>query len=267
MLFVALFLMHLGLSQRRGTRLLLWLVPVALTMVFMTYTRASWLAGLVVVLGVFTIYPRYITKLFVIVIVASLLLVAFGRIDTQIELAQQRLLSEQSEESALSRLPVIVASLRMARQRPLTGWGYENFDRYDTRFQGSVGNLVVPDKDHASHNLYLTLLAEQGLPGFLFYMTPFFYWLAQARTPWRTMPKDGVVSRKLLVCLWLMLVSHVVVNNYSNMRIEWGLGLFWITLGLIASLTERYHPVAIARAGRGAQDSREQVDADWLRLS
>jgi len=266
MLFVALFLMHLGISQRshgRG-RLLLWLVPVALTMVFLTYSRASWLAGVVVALGVFAIYPRYITKIAVVVIIASGLLAMSGRIDTQIQLAQNRFLSEQSEESALSRLPVIAASLRMFEQRPLTGWGYENFDRYDRQFQGAVGGLVVPEKDHASHNLYLTLLAEQGLPGFLFYMGPFFYWLALTRTAWRTMPVDGVVSRKLLLCLWLMLASHVVVNNYANMRIEWGLGLWWITLGLIASLIERYHPVAIAHAARGAEESEEQADADWL---
>lgn len=272
MLFVALFLMHLGISRNSrgvGGRMLLWLVPVALTMVFLTYSRASWLAGLVVALGVFAIYPRYITMLSVVVIIAGTALAMSGRIDTQIQLTQNRFLSEQSEESALSRLPVIAASLRMFERRPVTGWGYENFDRYDRQFQGAVGGIVVPEKDHASHNLYLTLLAEQGLPGFVFYMAPFFYWLARTPTAWRTMPVDGVVSRKLLVSLWLMLASHVVVNNYANMRIEWGLGLWWITLGLIASLTERYHPVAIANAAREAEASDEHADADakWLTTS
>jgi O-antigen ligase len=268
MLFVALFLMHLGISmrQRSGGRVMLWLVPVAMTMVFLTYSRASWLAGVVVALGVFTIYPRYITKVAAVAIVASMVLIASGRVDTQIELAQQRFLSEQSEESALSRLPVIAASLRMLRTRPLTGWGYEHFDRYNRQFQGAVGGLVVPEKDHASHNLYLTLLAEQGLPGFLFYMGPFFYWLALSRTAWRTLPKQGVVSSKLLVCLWLMLASHVVVNNYSDMHIEWGLGLWWITLGLIATLTTRYHPVAIAEAERQAREGDELAAADRSEL-
>lgn len=270
LLFVALYLMHLGISRSGrgiGGRVLLWLVPVALTMVFLTYSRASWLAAIVVALGVFAVYPRYITKITVVVIIAAALLAISGRIDTQIELAQNRFLSEQSEESALSRLPVIAASLRMLERRPITGWGYDNFDRYDKQFQSGVGGIVVPEKDHASHNLYLTLLAEQGLPGFLFYMAPFFYWLALSRTAWRTMPVDGVVSRKLLVCLWLMLASHVVVNNYADMHIEWGLGLWWITLGLIASLIERYHPVAIAHATRRAEESGEHADADWSTLS
>lgn len=253
MLFVALYLLHLGISLRRQTsRPLLWFVPVALAMVFMTYSRASWLAAVVVALGVFTIYPRYITKLAALTIVASALLVASGRIDTQIELAQNRFLSEESEESALSRLPVIAASLRMFERKPVTGWGYENFDRYDRQFQGAVGGLIVPEKDHASHNLYLTLLAEQGLPGLLLYMGPFFYWLARTRTAWRYLPADGVISRKFMVCLWLMLASHVVVNNYANMRIEWGFGLWWIVLGLIASLVERYDPIAVARTEREA---------------
>lgn len=264
MLFVALFLMHFGISmrQRSGGRLLLWLAPVAMTMVFLTYSRASWLAGVVVALGVFTIYPRYITRVMAVVMIASIVLIGSGRVDTQVELAQQRFLSEQSGESALSRLPVIAASLRMLEAKPLTGWGYEHFDRYNREFQGAVGGLVVPEKDHASHNLYLTILAEQGLPGFIFYMGPFFYWLARTRTAWRTLPKHGVVSSKLLVCLWLMLTAQVVVNNYSDMHIEWGLGLWWITLGLIATLITRYHPVAIAEAERKAREGDELAAAD-----
>lgn len=252
MLFVALFLLHLGITlrERRSMRLLLWLAPVAVAMVFFTYSRASWLAAAVVAIGLFAIYPRYMAKLTAVIVVVSVLLIASGAVDTQIEMARSRFRSDASEESALSRLPVIAASVRMAQARPATGWGYDNFDRYSPQFQGTVRGIVVPDRDHASHNLYLTLLAEQGLPGFLLYMAPFFYWLVRSRTAWRTMPGDGVVSRNLLICLWLMLASHVVVNNYSNMRIEWGLGLWWMTLGLIASLVERYHPVTIARSGR-----------------
>jgi hypothetical protein len=64
-----------------------------------------------------------------------------------------------------------------------------------------------------------------------------------------------------------MLASHVVVNNYANMHVEWGLGLWWITLGLIASLTERYHPVAIANAARRTKENDEHADTDWSALS
>jgi O-antigen ligase len=256
MLFAALLLLHLGISQRDqlAGRVKLWLVPVAFAMVFMTYSRASWLAGAIVVLGMFTIYPRYVTKLTIGLLAVIVALLLSGAIDAQVEQAQRRFLSESSEKSALSRLPVIAASLRMVQSKPVTGWGFDSFDEHSRQFQGAVGGLIVPEESHASHNLYLTLLAEQGLLGFVLYMGPCFYWLVRSRTAWRTMPIDGIVSRKLLVSLWLMLLSQVVVNNYANMRSEWGLGLWWVTLGLIASLVMRYQPVATASATRAEQD-------------
>jgi hypothetical protein len=33
-----------------------------------------------------------------------------------------------------------------------------------------------------------------------------------------------------------MALHHIVVNNFSNMRVVYGLGLWWVILGLIASL-------------------------------
>jgi len=244
MLFTGLVVLHAGMSRDPGDRRrrLLCMFPAALVFVVLTYSRASWLAGLVVVLGLFTIYPRYITNLAVVAIVLGAALVVTERVDQQVQLVQQRFRSEQSEESALSRLPVVAASLRMFGERPLLGWGYGNFDRYDREFQGAVGNLVVPQKDHASHNLYLTVLAEQGVLGFVGYVGPAAWWLGASRRTWRAMPRAGPVDRNLLVCLWLVLAAHVVVNNYSNMRVVFGLGLWWMVLGLIASIVTRYHP-------------------------
>ena len=241
MLFAGLLLLHAGMSRepQDGRWRFLALFPLSLVLVFMTYSRASWLAGLVVVVALFSLYPGYATKLAVVGILLSAALLASGRIDEQVRMAQNRFRSEQSEESALSRLPVVAASLRMFGDRPLLGWGYGNFDRFDDQFQGAVGGLVVPEKDHASHNLYLTLLAEQGVIGFLGYVVPFLWWLVATARAAPSMRTDGVINRQLVVCLWLVLVSHVVVNNYSNMRITVGLGIWWLTLGMIASIVTR----------------------------
>jgi O-antigen ligase len=261
LLAVGLLVLHTGMSSRDSAvrRRLLLLFPLAFVMVFMTYSRASWLAGMVVVLGLFAIYPRYITKLSLVSIMVGMALLASGRINEQVEMAQNRFRSEGSEESALSRLPVMAASVRMFQAKPLLGWGYENFDRYDRQFQSAVGGLVAPEKDHASHNLYLTLLSEQGLIGFLLYMGPAFCWLVRSRTTWRTMPAEGFFSRQLLVCLWLILAAQVVVNNYSNMRVVYGLGIWWLTLGMIATLAVRHHPLVFAESA--TQDRSAHVAA------
>jgi hypothetical protein len=39
--------------------------------------------------------------------------------------------------------------------------------------------------------------------------------------------------------LWLGLLSHVIVNNFSNMKVTFGLGTWWLVLGFIAVLTTK----------------------------
>jgi O-antigen ligase len=250
-LFAGLLLLHAGMSREPGDGRwrLLWLFPFSLIFVILTFSRASWLAGLVVIVALLSLYPGYMAKLAVVSILLGAALLMSGRIDEQVHMAQTRLRSAQSEESALSRLPVVAASLRMFGERPLLGWGYGNFDRYDEQFQSAVSDLVVPEKDHASHNLYLTLLAEQGFVGFFCYLAPVLWWLAATGRAVLVMPADGHINRQLVMCLWLVLVAHVVVNNYSNMRVVVGLGIWWLTLGMIASVVTRFATPAGGRTG------------------
>jgi O-antigen ligase len=127
----------------------------------------------------------------------------------------------------------------MFEAKPLTGWGYESFDRYDRDFQQRVGDLVYPVKDHASHNLFLTTLAEQGLVGFVLLFGPMFVWLVRTKRRWRALPMSGFLDRRLAAALSLVLASFVIVNCFFRMQISFGFGLWWLTLGLLASLVAR----------------------------
>ena len=159
-------------------------------------------------------------------------LIMTGTLTTQVDTIEDRF---GSDETALSRLPVAYASLRMFEEKPLVGWGVGNFDRFDRGFQREVGGFF-PEKDHASHNLYLLLLAEQGIVGFALYVGPALYWLVKSVSAYGRLPRSGLRSRKLLVLLWAILASHIVVNNFSNMKIEFGLGQWWLVLGAIGAL-------------------------------
>jgi O-antigen ligase len=175
-------------------------------------------------------------QLSLITIPILVLVLGSGLLADEVAFAQQRFFSADSEESALSRLPVVYASVRMFEEKPLFGWGYENFDKFDYRFQRRVGDLITPDKDHASHNVYLTILAEQGLAGLALFLAPMMWVLFATARAWPRMRAEGFYSRKLVFSLWLVIVFHVVVNNFSNMRIEYGQGMWWIALALIATL-------------------------------
>jgi O-antigen ligase len=222
-----------------GTRRNLYraMFVLGLVMAFMTMSRATWLAAILVVIVLLRRLPGTMAWMAGLLAVVIMAVAASGLIAPIVDRAQTRFFSEQSEESALSRLPVVQASVRMLAEKPVTGWGFGNFDRYDILFVTSVGDLFVPDKDHASHNLYLTILAEQGLPGFLTYMAPALILLFRTPRALRLMRVDPYgTNPNLLIGLWLLPLAQAVTNNFSNMRVPFGLGLWWMSLALIANV-------------------------------
>ena len=242
-LFCAMFVLHSGMTVSRsivGRVSSVLLFVLGLLMAFLTLSRATWLAGLVALCGTLYFYRKFVKQLAVMMVMLILLVITSGLMGEQIESAGRRLHSEQAEESALSRLPVAYAAIRMFEVRPIVGWGYGNFDLFDREFQARVGNLVSPDKDHASHNLYLTILAEQGLVGFVLFIGPMVYWLLRTRRSVANMPATGLVDRRFPGMLWLGFACFVIVNNFSSMHVTFGLGLWWLTLGLIGSIVHRY---------------------------
>jgi O-antigen ligase len=244
LLFCGVLCLHAAVSVPRtngSRRGLMILFVLAVVMAFLTYSRASWLAAIVVIAGLLFVYPRTMNRLAVIALPIVGLLFAAGLLSGIGRTAEDRLESASSEQSALSRLPVAAAAVRMFAEKPLLGWGYESFDRFDRQFQTTVAGFY-PEKDQTHHNLFLTLIAEQGLLGLSLYLAPTIWWLAHTPSALANMPRRGFLSRQLLIVLWLIAASFFIVNQFSNFRVTFGFGMWWITLGLIGSLVDRYQP-------------------------
>jgi O-antigen ligase len=256
LVFAGLLMLHaIDASSNRLLRLL-FLVAFLLSgySIFISFSRASWLAGLLVLMGSIYLYPKSMLKLALFLVPIALVL-AGQFFSSQLQWARERLYSTESEQSAISRLPVMYAAYRMFEAKPFFGWGYGNFDLYDRRFQAPVAGLGTDNKDHASHNLYLTIIAEQGLVGIFLFIVPLLLWLVRSLKIVLRLPKTGLWSRKLLILLWLALLSHIVVNNFANMRVVYGLGLWWLTLGLIANLASTIQPLVVEnRVTMGVRD-------------
>lgn len=238
LVFGGLLTWHTAMSMRRGWKRSAMTGAFLLMVygIFISYSRASWLMGGVMLLGMLLIYPRSITRLLLVLIPLGLIAGAFFLQD-QLAWARQRMLSEEADNSALSRLPVLVAAYRMFQEKPVFGWGYDNFDLYDRRYQGRFGDMVNPvEKDLTSHNVYMTLLAEQGAVGTALYLTPIPLLLWQSLRKFRLLPKQGWLSRRLLWLLWLVVLAFVIVNNFAPMVVVFGLGMYWLNLGLIAAI-------------------------------
>ena len=253
MVFCGLFLLHVGVRAQRPLRRVaaIALFFLAMLMVFLSFSRASWLAGLVAATGALLMYRRHLGQLALFVVPFVVFVWASGLLTQQFDLAEYRLSSAQAEESALSRLPAAQAALRMFDAEPAVGWGYQNFDLYSRPFQGQVGDLVGAAKPHASHNLYLTTLAEQGVVGFVLFVGPVVFWLMRTRAALPYLPIAALLGRHFVLSLWLIVAAYHVTNSFSRMSVTTGLGLFWLTLGLVATVVERYRPRVAPAGGTG----------------
>lgn len=266
-----LLLLHSATADDRWSRIqrlaLFGAATIGLFAAFFTFSRAVWFALFLTVLGLVALYPKFVRQLFMVALVVLAVTFQLGLLQGPIEYAQDRFRSEQADESALSRLPVMLASLRMFQDRPAFGFGYENFDRYDLYYQSRVGDLYYPDKDHASHNVFLTILAEQGLIGIVLFLGPLAYWAARSNAARRRLPRDGLVSSKLLALMWLFVLGQFVVHNFSRLQVSYGFGLWWLSLGLIGSIVARSVPNGDQRrtaAGRSSLPSANSMPRQRL---
>ncbi len=250
LLFAGLILLHAGLrSDRPGLRrLYVFCFLLAGYCTFLSFSRASWIGGLLIAAALVLVYPRFMLKLAAITI--PLVLLGSAVLTSQIEWARERLTSDEAENSALSRLPIMVGAYNMFLEKPFFGWGYGNFDYYDRSFYDRLLDMAHDNKDHASHNYFLSILAEQGAIGLLLYMAPTVFWLVLTAQRWRALPANGFRGRKLVIMLWLLILFHIVVSNFINMIVVYGLGIWWISLGLIGTIISSVRQPA---AVRGAQ--------------
>src|SRR5690606_38492482 len=109
-------------QQEPAWRRRLYVVCFLLAMygTFISFSRASWLGGLAVGLAVVIIYPRFMIRLTA-VLVPVVLLLAGVVLTNQLEWAQQRLYSAEAENSATSRVPIMVGAYNMFLEKPVTG--------------------------------------------------------------------------------------------------------------------------------------------------
>jgi O-antigen ligase len=240
MVFGAVFLLHEAVHSSSVAKRFIYYSAFVLALFgdFLSFSRAAWIAGGLVLTGLFFLYRRPLFRLGLI-ITPVLILLFSGPLSAQIAWAQERLYSAESQESALSRLPVYLASVRMLAARPLFGWGYENFNDYDWQFYGRVGDLTGVIKDRSSHNFYLTLLAEQGLVGFSLFMLPLVVLAIRSLKALPQLPARGFWSKKLVAIVWLYLLGYFVINSFQSMKIVFILGLWWVSLALLAIISER----------------------------
>lgn len=237
------FFYHDAMNRPKGSMRTLHILAFCLGMVciFFTFTRGAWLAGILALLGLLYLYPKR-TAALISIAIPIILILSTGPLAHEFAHAADRL--ESAEEGGELRLVLANAGKKMFYARPVFGWGFENYDRYDWKFLERVGE-TTPTKwqirKGTSHHTYLTILAEMGIVGFFLYIFPVIWWLVLTIKALPRLPKEGFWSRRLLIAMWLPIVIHIILAQDMDMRFfPYCLTFFWINLGFIANMVQTH---------------------------
>ena len=238
LMFFSLLIFQAAMNRKPGAvrSIFLFAFGLGTICVFLSFSRGSWLGGLLVGAGLLFLYPKAMLRMTVILLVLMIFL-GSGALSAQMTWASERL---EDKGTTDARIVEMRAALRMIQAKPFFGWGYNNFDRYDRQFQVRTDNSAI-SYDETSHNTWLTIMTEMGLIGFFLFAFPFVWWLMLTIKVRPQMPKKGLWSWSLLAMFWLVIGDFFIVNNFMDMRyFPFGLTLLWTTLAFAANMVCSY---------------------------
>ncbi len=132
-----------------------------------------------------------------------------------------------SYESLNNRYDAWHIALDMTKKRPLTGWGLQTFPVVEQKVYGRKADTLL----HA-HNLYLTYMAETGIPTALVLISFYFWTLIQGIRTTFKMPSG--IERWQLIGLLTALSAYLLFGisdvPFYDARIN---ALIWVWMALI----------------------------------
>lgn len=139
----------------------------------------------------------------------------------------------KSDVSARNRLIVWKVGVNAFFERPMLGWGYENFyiafnKHFDPSLTEDIGSHPWYDR---AHNVVVEILVTIGLFGFIVFMLIFFWMI---KIFWQSQ-KEGIVSQASAGALIAVIVAYGIQNLFVFDTLSSYIMLF-VLLGLCAHL-------------------------------
>ncbi len=196
--------------------------------IFFTYTRAGVIATVVVTAILVATRPRArVIGAALAVLAAFVLFIGWGDISRS-SLYQQR---ASDVANVQGRSVIAKASLELATERPLVGWGYGQFDEAKRNVDIDTGSVSQASLyRYTSHNTYLTILVELGVIGFVlaFLTWLIVVWSTIRRLP--TMPYPPWFTHSLLAMIGVVALTALTTDMRFFSFVP---GLAWVAVGLL----------------------------------
>jgi O-antigen ligase len=238
-------------SERHRT---LWYTAMGITFggILVSFFRTCW-AAILVEMIVLSIIATGRLKARLRTAAAGLLLISVG-FSLRLQAVAKRL---AAQSSIYDRLAFYQTAVNMALKHPLTGVGFRNFRYLYGYYLTTIGipaeearrikrAKYIIGKALGVHNSYLQILAEQGFPAFLAFLSILFVFLRRVIALWRAAPdvaekyRDKIWYAILIIefvgfCIPLIFQSMIYYSPFTNL-------IFFITMGIAAADYERVTP-------------------------
>lgn len=166
-----------------------------------------------------------------------------------------------SDGATLSRLTEMGAAFYVFLDHPVLGVGPGLFPLYYQDYSELVG-LRLLNEDRQAHNLYLSIMAENGLLGiacFGYIMWLTFRNLARVRKRWQ---REQPEIANMATAYMLALVTYLTTGLFLHFAF---IRYFWLFVALAASvmyIADRQERVAAREAAEEAPDGRQPISAE-----
>lgn len=143
---------------------------------------------------------------------------------------------------------------------PFFGCGFKNFEEEAKKYRRPRDvpffGLIDVGMTHGSysHNVFLTILAEQGILGIVPYVLIIWFIFQASRRAYRVLPSEGLVSRELAVGIWAAMAAFFINALFMEMRqFEYINVLLFFLMGLLVGAQEHFADESASARGRNGR--------------
>ncbi|MHA1344466.1 MAG: O-antigen ligase family protein, partial [Promethearchaeota archaeon] len=139
-----------------------------------------------------------------------------------------------------SRINLYAASSRMFIEKPIFGFGFNNFKKFSSKYFYKVRGIPFQGVGLTSHDTLFSLLVELGLLGVIPILLIYFYIFKYSAKLYNRLAFDSFINKKLIVTFWGTSIIYIVNMQFIQMRFFlFANSLFFLLAGIIMGLNQR----------------------------
>lgn len=206
---------------------------------FVTFSRGAWIGLFLAVTAMFSIdiLRQNFRKVQKGALIVSLLFVALFLVRYAPKIHERFVedLTLERGSAAKIRIPLMKVAWNMIQDNPLLGVGLSNYKLWSDSYVFESELYSKEALSQITHNSYLLLAAEAGIPGAILYLMMIFAVLGKVfRTGWKNAPP--AIKNMSFGIFWGMIALLITLNSGPDYMIHEVLNVFWIMGGIALGL-------------------------------